>query len=647
MAKEKPLQKKESQSQSVALPNNKRIKISVHNTRLHPNIAKTDIKNESLFTPEVLHKIMSYMKHLQADPQFKTGKIVRDRTQRTNPIPTDEPLFAKIRKQNEEQKEPKHASQTAKEEKTGNLSLPFSLLFQRNEQTQEVEGYVLYRGSRLKKDDEYILGKGAFGRVKLGFNIKTGEWIAIKIQRLDAKENLQAEIIRENQVLQHLGELSFALLTDKSAYSGMKLGYGVTLDKILFDELGNKKTPYEVLDPSITHSERIERLLNITHIALGAANEIQKIHQAGYYNRDIKSHNMLWDEERKQLKMIDQGAAISIVDAQQDRLITESNCAEFQALIRKYYIEDKELTAQEIDKLTITGTPGYLAPEIFLGLGASSQTEAFAFGVMLAEMVPSQDRMGEYELPLGIYSTYTSADHADTHLQDEILPEVFHPTPIIEKTPELKQFVQLAIACTRSDPGNRASIEDAQTQLIELKKELLTKLGYHRQLAFFETALQLKAEYQKLAALTPEEAHLSAQAFKNKKELLLIFAQTLEAASCQPTLHPQAIADIVDYLQKITVAQIAENHLGDKNNPLADITRLIAKICLTQHKKTTSHSLPTQTVNLPAEEQNLLATQRTSKSLTILYAQHKQDKKKLTETKENQTHRQSTKPLKS
>jgi eukaryotic-like serine/threonine-protein kinase len=98
-----------------------------------------------------------------------------------------------------------------------------------------------------------------------------------------------------------------------------------------------------------------EKLAILSQTALGLA----AIHAAGIIHRDIKSNNIMID---------DAGSALRL-------WITDFGLA------RAY---ETETTIS--GKLTIAGTPGYIAPELFLGHPPSQASDLFAFGVVMHEV---------------------------------------------------------------------------------------------------------------------------------------------------------------------------------------------------------------------------------------------------------------------
>ncbi len=100
-----------------------------------------------------------------------------------------------------------------------------------------------------------------------------------------------------------------------------------------------------------------EKLAVLSQMALGLA----AIHAAGIIHRDIKSNNIMIDDAGSGLRL----------------WITDFGLA------RAY---ETDSTISISGKLTIAGTPGYIAPELYLGHPPSQASDLFAFGVVMHEV---------------------------------------------------------------------------------------------------------------------------------------------------------------------------------------------------------------------------------------------------------------------
>lgn len=165
------------------------------------------------------------------------------------------------------------------------LHLPFSVLYiTQNDETQPI---ALYPGK-----DGQILGEGGFGRVKLGQNIITGEWIAVKIQQ----HFMQGPSQNENQILRDFNRFKGDARREHKYYSAQTLIHGNNL--------------YEYLQ---THPDTLfeKRLI----IAKKAALLVEKFHNT-HLHRDLKPENFIWDEETNELYLCDFGMSLELGEDQ-------------------------------------------------------------------------------------------------------------------------------------------------------------------------------------------------------------------------------------------------------------------------------------------------------------------------------------------
>jgi hypothetical protein len=164
-------------------------------------------------------------------------------------------------------------------------NLPFSILY--INQGNETKPVALYPGK-----DGQILGEGGFGRVKLGQNILTGEWVAVKIQ----SQFMQSLSQNENQILSDFKRFKGEARRESKYYSAQTLIYGSNLYEYLQQ---NPDTPFE------------KRLL----IAEKAAHLVDVFHD-NYLHRDLKPENFIWDDEENELYLCDFGMSLRL-DANQ------------------------------------------------------------------------------------------------------------------------------------------------------------------------------------------------------------------------------------------------------------------------------------------------------------------------------------------
>ncbi len=109
-------------------------------------------------------------------------------------------------------------------------------------------------------------------------------------------------------------------------------------------------------------------------IARAIASALQAAHDRGIVHRDLKPENIILTANG--VKVLDFGLAQFDVAAQ-----------------------DLASATRLTDPGVIAGTPPYMAPEQLLGRPTSAQTDQFAFGVVLYEMLTGSHPFGSGALP--------------------------------------------------------------------------------------------------------------------------------------------------------------------------------------------------------------------------------------------------------
>ncbi|EEY69660.1 protein kinase, putative [Phytophthora infestans T30-4] len=201
------------------------------------------------------------------------------------------------------------------------------------------------------------IGKGAFSVVYAGDY--RGQHVAVKCQPKDAEGNIPAFVLREVQVLRllrHPRLLQFAGAADNVRAKQIW---------ILSEYLNNGDV--DLLLKAI-RSEKKPHIgwHRVLRIALDAAEGIEFLQERHIVHRDIKSSNILLDDQHR-AKLCDFGFAVEIkpIDAM------AHGAADASKQRRKSYC----------------GTDAYMAPEMFLDEDYDHSVDIFSFGVVLMEML--------------------------------------------------------------------------------------------------------------------------------------------------------------------------------------------------------------------------------------------------------------------
>lgn len=343
--------------------------------------------------------------------------------------------------------------------------------------------FAIYR-----EDEKFYLGKGAFGTVKLAQEIDSKEWVAVK--SLVSSEEVKDEIIREKQTLKDIGDLIAQATRIKKTSNTetqkedlyIPLAYGVELNEALFKEDDYKVSDYDVFELLEKLDDRKKRLLNLTEVALEVLGAVNALHQKGYINRDIKDRNIMLDPVMKKAQLIDQGYTISFEEAEKIREILQKPA--------------DERTVEEVKQIETfkVGTPPYMAPEVWNDQGPSKETDYYATGVLLAKATDYENRHYDND-DLEESIEFIRETGEDQKLK-ELYSEIYSPDPDF-MFPEFEIFLTQIHGLTETDPEKRLTTLQAQSNLIELKRELLKGLNYGDNIIFFELKLKLDDLYQK------------------------------------------------------------------------------------------------------------------------------------------------------
>ena len=225
------------------------------------------------------------------------------------------------------------------------------------------------------------LGEGAFGSVRLGVNKQTGEKVAIKI--LDKSKIMKYEdkirIEREIEILKKLRHPNI-----------MRLYSIIETDKqiLLITEYikGQELFQYILLKKKLSEEEAC---LYFSQIVSG----IEYLHKLKIAHRDIKSENIIIEQNTKIIKIIDFGLSNTYGD--KDEELLRSSC----------------------------GSPFYAAPEMLKGdIYKGNKVDIWSMGVVLYLMIcgslPFQDEDNSKLFQKIIKGKYTIPMHVSNHARD-------------------------------------------------------------------------------------------------------------------------------------------------------------------------------------------------------------------------------------
>jgi len=191
------------------------------------------------------------------------------------------------------------------------------------------------------------IGRGAFGAVYRAKDPRLDREVALKLLRRDAgtdDERVAASVVEEGRLLARVHHPNVVTIYDADRIAGrvgltMELVRGWTLEQEL-----RQRGPFPAND--------------VIAAGIEISRALAAVHDAGLLHRDIKTQNVMRHRARSdsgtntgRLVLMDFGAGRELLD--------------------------------EPDSVDLTGTPLYLAPEVFAGQPASVASDIYSVGVLL------------------------------------------------------------------------------------------------------------------------------------------------------------------------------------------------------------------------------------------------------------------------
>ena len=194
-------------------------------------------------------------------------------------------------------------------------------------------------------DDRYevgdVIGRGAMGEVRVGYDRRLGREVAVKFLRSDlaADPQVRARFEHEARAAARLSHPAIVLVFDSGEHDGVPY--------LVMERLPGNTLADELATGAITPAR-------VSAIARRVAGALAVAHAAGVVHRDVKPGNLLLTEGGD-IKLGDFGIATS---------------------------------GDTVDRTAagmVVGTPEYLAPERLAGRPATASTDIYSLGVVLYE----------------------------------------------------------------------------------------------------------------------------------------------------------------------------------------------------------------------------------------------------------------------
>nr|XP_010320928.1 probable receptor-like protein kinase At5g59700 [Solanum lycopersicum]XP_025886879.1 probable receptor-like protein kinase At5g59700 [Solanum lycopersicum]AAF76311.1 LescPth2 [Solanum lycopersicum] len=266
-------------------------------------------------------------------------------------------------------------------------------------------------------DDKFLIGVGIFGKVYRGV-LRDGTKVALKRRKPESPQGIE-EFRTEIEILSHC---SHPHLVSLIGYCDERNEMILIYDYMENGNLSKRLYGSDLCLPTMSWEQRLE-------ICIGAARGLHYLHNSAVIHRDVKSTNILLDENFV-AKITDFGISKTTPEFDQTHLST-----------------------------MVQGSIGYIDPEYFIRGQLTKKSDVYSFGVVLFEVLCARPAIGRSHM-------ISLAEWAVETQKMGQLEQIVDPTIVAKIRPEsLRMFGETAVKCLASSSENRPSMGDVLWKL--------------------------------------------------------------------------------------------------------------------------------------------------------------------------------------